>query len=165
LVIRRSTLAAGPFQLRQTLRSGRLIGHATLRPGGFVVVLRGHAGRVRLPLEVRTLSVGAPPEGVVGKAYASMTRGGRAGKRVPAGAKEAWAVFQFAAQPRGLPITARWYQPNGQLLGSIDETNRPTIQTGITARSRKVFGTSISSPVASSFAGSRSRSPEPHASL
>src|SRR5262249_22118203 len=91
LVIRRSTLAAGPFQLRQTLRPGPLMGHATLRPGGFVVALRGHAGGVRLPLEVRTLSVGAPPEGVVGKAYASMTGGGRAVKRVPAGAKEAWA--------------------------------------------------------------------------
>jgi len=98
-----------------------------------VIVVRGQSGTLHLPLNVRTLRLPGPPEGVVLRTHVSATRDGPALRSVPVGSKRAWATFRFASQPRTGPIGARWYRSDGQLLGQIKETNRPTVRTGIGA--------------------------------
>ena len=131
LVFRRLKLKPGPFRLRQVLQKGKLLRGATLLPGGFVVVLRGTVGNAGLPLQIRTLAARAPREGVVRQAFVSTTRNGQSVRQIPAGSAQAWATFRFAAQPTSAPLVARWYRPNGQLLGTSEKSNRPLIKTGI----------------------------------
>jgi uncharacterized repeat protein (TIGR02543 family) len=131
LLFKRLTLRRGGFRIKQTLQKGRLLRGATLLPGGFVVVLRGRSGRYGLPLQIRTIALRAPGEGVVRTATVSGARNGIAVRRLPAGSTEAWATFKFSAQPRLAPLQVRWYQPNGRLLGTKSKNNRPLIKTGI----------------------------------
>jgi hypothetical protein len=121
----------GAFQLQRKLKHGLLSGGATLLPGGFVMAIRGRAGRIPLPFQVRTVYLSSPSEGVVRKAYFSSSRTGAAQKRLPVGVKQAWATFRFETQPTRSPVTATWYGPSGQLIGVSKRNNRPTIKTGI----------------------------------
>jgi len=133
LLTRTRVFRRGAFAFRRALRNGRLLRGAHLFPGGFVVVVRGQSGTLHLPLQVRTLRLPGPREGVVLRTHISATRDGPALKTVPVGSKRAWATFRFAAQPRTGPIIARWYRSNGELLGQIALTNRRTVRTGIGA--------------------------------
>ena len=123
---------AGTFTVRAALARGRLAGGATLLPGGFVVSLTGSARGWRLPLQIRTLSVAAPAEGVVRRAFLSTTRGGPPVRRLRHGVREVWATFQLAAQPTAVPVTVSCYA-KGRLLGTRTKSNRPVLETGIGA--------------------------------
>ena len=131
LLTRRLRARGGPFGLRARLKRGTLAGGAYFLPGGFVVTVRGSSGRVAVPLQMRSLYVNPPREGVVRKAYVSDTAGGRARKRLPRGARQAWAIFKFASQPTAEPVTVSWYSPTGALIGTEPKNNRPIIRTGI----------------------------------
>jgi hypothetical protein len=133
LFTRRFNVPGGPFRLTRALRSGTLARGATLLPGGFVLAVRGAAGRVPLPFQVRTVLVQSPGEGVVRRAYFSTSRNGRPQTRLAAGVREAWATFDFATQPTTSrePIVATWYAPDGRLIGTATKSNRPNIKTGI----------------------------------
>jgi hypothetical protein len=119
----------GGFSLRARLASG---GGARLVPGGYVVSLSGTSGRARLPLQLRAVSLPAPPEGVVRAAYLSTSRGGPAARSIPADTHELWATFEFAAQPTATPLEVSWYQ-DGRLVGTRTKSNRPSVETGIRA--------------------------------
>jgi uncharacterized repeat protein (TIGR02543 family) len=128
LLTRRMSVRGGFFQLQFPLRSGKFRGRALLLPGGFVVSLRGKAGGARVPLQVQTLTLPAPGEGVVRTSFVTPSQTGARTLRLPAGAKEAWAHFQFETQPRGsLPLSVAWYRPDGSLLGSVQKSNRPEV--------------------------------------
>ena len=44
------------------------------------------------------------------------------------GVKRIWAHFSYQTQPGAeLPITIAWYAPNGRLVGSAHEPNRPEV--------------------------------------
>ena len=100
-------------------------------PGGYIATLRGRAGRIAVPFQVRTIFVQQPPEGVVRSAKVSSSRTGRQGVRLPAGVTQAWAIFRFAAQPTIAPIRAEWFLPSGQSIGSDTKNNAPVVRTGI----------------------------------
>lgn len=131
LLNRRFQVPGGPFQLRRQLRRGTLLRGATLLPGGFVLSLRGAAGAIPIPLQVRTVLVRSPGEGVVRRAFFTTSRAGTPRARLAAGVPEAWAVFRFETQPTRSPIVAAWYAPDGRLIGTARKSNRPTIVTGI----------------------------------
>jgi hypothetical protein len=131
LLSRSRSVASGPFGFRASLKRGKLLRGASLFPGGFVLSVTGRSGRVGVPLQMRTVVVKAPSEGVVRRTYASTSPGGPATATLPAGTKEAWAIFKFASQPTAEPLTVTWFQPNGTVVGSKQKNNRPTIQTGI----------------------------------
>src|SRR5829696_6294910 len=74
LLTRRLRTSGGPFRLRALLKRGTLAGGVEFLPGGFVVSVRGAAGAVGaigVPLQMRSIYVNPPAEGVVGKAYSS----------------------------------------------------------------------------------------------
>jgi subtilisin-like proprotein convertase family protein len=133
LLNRTFSVFGGPFQVRETLRRGRLLRGAALFPGGFTLSLRGRAGRIGVPLQIQTFVVPAPREGVVRRAYASTSSTGRPARPIPRGSRQAWAIFEFITQPALGPITVSWYQPGGRLIGTAQKSNRPVIRTGIGA--------------------------------
>jgi chitodextrinase len=119
---------AGRFRLVPKLALGLLPRGASVFPGGFVVSLRGRSGRLQVPLQIQTVVLPAPAEGVVRRAYPSATEDGPAALRLPAGTTEAWAHFRFEAQPRaGRELRVVWYQPDGRLLGAVEKANRPEV--------------------------------------
>jgi hypothetical protein len=123
-------VGGGTFRHILPLRQGALAGGAKVFPGGFVVALTGRAGNVKLPLQVQTISIPAPAEGVVRRAFRSTTRGGRGRERLPKGAPEAWANFRFEVQPRRTrTVSVRWFTPEGRLLGSVAKSNRPVVSS------------------------------------
>ena len=93
--------------------------------------LTGRAGSRPIPLQIRTVFVRPPLEGVVRSAYPATLEDGVKVNPVPRGSRQLWAVFRFATQPLMNPITATWYDLNGRLVGTIRKNNRPVISTGI----------------------------------
>jgi hypothetical protein len=124
-------LVGGGFRQVLGMRQGSLSGGAKVFPGGFVVALTGSAGRFKLPLQVQTIAIPAPREGVVRQAFRSRRQGGANVRRFPAGVQEVWANFRFETQPTALTskVSVRWYRPNGAVLGTVQKSNRPIISS------------------------------------
>ena len=134
LVSERVPLLGGPFTLEPRLARGLLPPGAIFLPGGFSVLIGGRSGHVPVLLQLRSLVLPAPAEGVVVRAYSSRAEGGGAVRSLPSGAKEAYANFVFAAQPHvPLKLSASWYRPGGRLLGTVAKSNRPVISTFVRA--------------------------------
>jgi hypothetical protein len=129
LFAKASRVLAGPFRISGALK--KLRNGARLFPGGFIVVVRGRALNVQLPLQIRTLTLPAPKEGVVVRTLVSTSMNGSPRPTIPAGSPQAWVTFVFAAQPRTGPVTATWYGSKGELLGVATKSNRPQISTGV----------------------------------
>jgi hypothetical protein len=129
--------ASGTFRYQTKLFSG-LAGGQNLFPGGVVIALTGTSGGVPLAPQLRTIVLGAPPEGVVGLAFVSRTEKGPSLRFVSKPAREVWATFVFEAQPRaGQPLAVRWYQPNGKLLGEVKKPpNRLRVTSFLRGRPR-----------------------------
>jgi hypothetical protein len=127
--------AATSFEHPESLQPRRLRRGVKLLPGGLIVRLSGRSVTgAGLPLQVRTLTVDAPREGVVKSTFVSRTRNGPKvkAKSLRFGATEAWVTFNLAAQPEISPITVTWLDPSKRPLeGSRTKNNRPTIKTGI----------------------------------
>ena len=70
-------VGGGSFRQVLPLRQGALSGGAKVFPGGFVVALTGRAGKLKLPLQVQTIAIPAPAEGVVRQASKSTIGGGQ----------------------------------------------------------------------------------------
>jgi hypothetical protein len=118
----------GKFVLLPKLLPGLLAGGAHLFPGGFMVSLTGTSGKLKMPLQIQTITLAAPPEGVVRKSYPSASQGSKPVQSVPADQGQVYANFVFQNQPfKNQQVTVRWYWPNGKLLGSIKKSNRPTV--------------------------------------
>ena len=131
LLTRRLRTTGGAFLLRTPLKRGTLAKGAVLLPGGFVLALTGRAGRTAVPLQMRTVYLKSPREGVVRRAYSSDRLGGNPMTSLPSGTREAWAVFTFESQPTAGPLTVTWFKPDGSALGTLEKSNRPVIETGI----------------------------------
>jgi hypothetical protein len=127
-------IGAGRFRQAPGLVPGVLAGGAHLFPGGFTVALTGRSGTSRLPLQVRSVVLPAPREGVTRRAFTSTGLGGVPAKVVAASGKEAWANYLFEAQPKpGQRLSVRWFEPNGTLLGAVDKSNRPSVTSFLRA--------------------------------
>jgi hypothetical protein len=130
-LLTRNVKALGSFRLKSLLRKGKLTNGARLFPGAFVLSLTGRAGNASVPLQIRTVFVRPPLEGVVRSAYPATLEDGVKVNPIPRGSRQLWAVFRFASQPSIIPISASWYDLNGKFVGSIKKSNRPVISTGI----------------------------------
>jgi hypothetical protein len=134
LLTQQESVAAGGFKLAPQITEAALPKGAVVLPGGFVVVLTGRVGAVALPQALRTIVLPPPAEGVVRRAFTTVTKGGTPMSRVQFGTKSAYTTFVFASQPkRGERLSVRWIGASGKPIGTRSESNRPTVQTGITA--------------------------------
>ena len=127
LVSEHLSLPAGHFSI--ALKLDPALG---LIPGGFVVTISGKSGRLSVPPQVKTLSLAAPPGGVVGRAFASASANGAPTATVHANGKQAFVTFDFKAQPpRGQSLTVAWFEPGGKLLGQATKSSAPTITSSV----------------------------------
>jgi hypothetical protein len=128
LLTKNVRVPAGPFRQVTKLQPGSLVRGAKLLPGGFVVSFRGSSGRLPVPLQLKTVVLASPPEGVVRSSFPSTTETGPPMLGLPAGTHEAWATFVFASQPQdALPLTVSWFNPRGDLVGTVPKPNRPSV--------------------------------------
>ena len=119
---------AGAFSHTTVLRPGILAHGARLFPGGFIVSLQGRSGHTALPPVLQTVTLPAPPGGVVRHAYVTPTENGTPATSVLASGGVVWAHFVFATQPPAHSrLTISWYWPDGRLLATISKSNRPEI--------------------------------------
>ena len=124
------TPASGAFVQTLSLGPGELPPGAQLFPGGFVVSVTGTTGGFQLPLQLKTVVLRSPSEGVVRQAFPSASQESGAQLRFRRGTKEVWANFRFATQPlRRLPVTVTWYRPNGSKLGTVTKANQPEVES------------------------------------
>jgi hypothetical protein len=122
------SLPAGRFSLSLKLAPGLLADGQPLLPGGFVVTLGGKSGKFVVPTQIKTVSLVAPAQGVVERAFASASASGGATAVVHSSGRQAYVHFVFQSQPSAkTPITVAWYAPGGKLAGVVNESNRPDI--------------------------------------
>jgi hypothetical protein len=135
LLTEHASLPSGAFSLTLKLGPGLL-------PGGFVVTLGGRSGSLVVPTQVKTVSLKAPREGVVSRAFASTSEGGGPVAVIHASSDRAYVHFDFAAQPSGgAALSVAWYQPGGKLLGVAQKSNRPDVTSAISSASPLPKGT------------------------
>jgi hypothetical protein len=123
--------ARGSFRLTSLLKKGRLAGGAQLFPGPFVLSLTGRAGNTQVPLQMRTIFLKSPREGVVRSAYGATLEDGVRVAPIPRASSRLWAVFRFETQPTAGPITVTWYDLKGRFVGTLQKNNRPVISSGV----------------------------------
>jgi hypothetical protein len=135
LLTEHASLPSGPFSLTLKLGPGLL-------PGGFVVTLGGRSGSLVVPTQVKTVSLQAPREGVVSRAFASTSESGGPVAVIQASSDRAYVHFVFAAQPSaGGAVSVAWYRPDGKLLGVAQKPNRPDVTSAISSGSPLPKGT------------------------
>ncbi len=126
LVSERLSLPAGSFSVALKLDPG-----LNLLPGGFVVSISGKSGSLTVPPQVKTLSLLAPPGGIVGRAFASSSEHGAPVSSLHS-AKQAFVTFAFQAPPKSnQKLTVSWFEPNGKLLGTASKPSGPTVTSSI----------------------------------
>jgi hypothetical protein len=129
---KRISVAGGRLRHTLRLRAADFPRGARVLPGGFIVAVTGSSGGFKLPFQLRTVVVPAPPEGVTRQAFATSVKNGPPTARLPRRAKQAYAYFRFATQPAARKrVTVTWYQPNGARLGTVKKANRPEIVSNI----------------------------------
>jgi hypothetical protein len=113
--------------------SGQLKLPARLRPGSYLIRVWGTSGTATLTPVEREVTVPAPREGVVDRAYASATKTGAATVSVSGPRRELWAHFHFVVRPRSGRVTASWYTPSFTWVGTVTRTYRADFETFVRA--------------------------------
>jgi hypothetical protein len=132
------SVPAGAFDVALKLEPGLVAGE--LLPGGYVVSVAGSSGDLTIPPEVKAVTLPAPADGVVQRAFASASANGS--PKASLHGSQAFAHFVFAAAPtskRSLSIA--WYEPNGKLLGVAKKAAGLTITSSISSESNLPPGT------------------------
>jgi hypothetical protein len=140
-------LPAGSFTRTIKLAPRLLPGKLTLRIQG------AGAGAVLVPV-VRTITLPAPVEGVVERAYVSSLQRGPAATTLR-GKDRIYATFRFAALPKGSRrITVRWIAPSGEktppdgrprtrTVSAVVGNGRDELPTGVWRCELRVDGTLV----------------------
>lgn len=130
------SLPAGAFTRRLPLAR-------TLLPGSYTLRLRqagAAAGATLVPAQ-RSVTLAAPPEGVVATRFVSALLNGPPAKTLR-GKSRIFATFRFAALPRkGRRITTTWFQPNGSPTSTDGKPRARVITSFAAARPRLPVGT------------------------
>jgi hypothetical protein len=142
LITEHLELSAGPFSLTLKLEPGLLARGAELLPGGFVISISGSSGKLVVPTQVKTVTLPAPPEGVVDRAFASASENGRPATSLQAKGRKAVVTFEFQTLPQSkAPITIAWFRPDGKLLGVANKAASPTVSSSISSPAPLPTGT------------------------
>jgi hypothetical protein len=111
----------GPFTASVPVKKGKFRKKIRiprgLFPGKYAFMGYGQAGSTIISIRQRYVTLGAPPEGVVGKAYASATNSGPPTKRLPATARAIYFKYFFAKFPKTTKLTVVPTVPPGEPRG------------------------------------------------
>lgn len=124
----------GPLAAAVTLpeaQAGVFGGELTLPPRLLPKVYRltvsGTSGGAQLKPSHRDVTLPAPPEGIVDRAWASRTKNGPPVNTIPGNPTEVWAHFHFVVPPKSRKVRNRWYSPNFRWWG--EKKNKPWTRT------------------------------------
>ena len=104
----------------------------SMLPGRFRVQASGLSGSRPLVAASRELTVAAPREGIVRRAFGSATSAGSPALRLPRGARHVWAFFHFASIPTRGPVVITWHTPRGRKV--ITKPRGRVVSTTLSAR-------------------------------
>jgi hypothetical protein len=113
--------------------SGQLRLPARLLPGAYLLRVWGTSGTVTLTPVERQVTVPAPREGIVDRAYTSVTKNGAARVAVAGPRRELWAHFHFLVPPKSGRVTASWYTPSFTWVGTVNRAYRADFETFVRA--------------------------------
>jgi hypothetical protein len=106
-----------------------------LLPGAVRVEVGGKAGTETLDPVVETLTLPAPPEGIVRVKGASAARGSAFVTRLLGTRRQAWARFRFAVLPaRARVARLQWILPSGRRGGAVEQPVKRVMDTFVRAR-------------------------------
>lgn len=111
-------------------------------PGTYVLRVVGTSGGIALPAVESTLTLPAPPEGVVDKSVVSRTPGGKSIRKVKGPVKELFARFHFIVPPdiRAV-VRLLWRTPQFNFVGEVRKPYATTLDTFIRSGSPLPKGT------------------------
>jgi hypothetical protein len=109
--------------------SGTLKLPARVLPGAYALRVYGTSGGDKLTAVEKQVTVPAPPEGIVDKAWTTTTRGGPPMKRISRPRTIMWAHFHFLVPPKSGRIKAYWYSPSFKYLGVVNRKYRESFDT------------------------------------
>jgi hypothetical protein len=121
------TTQPGPFGGELTLPN-------RLLPKVYRLTVSGTSGDGQIKPVHKDVTLPAPPEGIVDRAWASKTKNGRPVKTIPGSPTEVWAHFHFVVPPKSRKVRNRWYSPNFRWWG--EKKNKPwtaTVHTRLAA--------------------------------
>ena len=101
---------------------------ATLLPGRYRLELL--AGTER---ETANLTLAAPKQGVVDRAFVSGLRGGPPATSLSARRSQLWARFRFASLPTKGAVTVRWFGPGGAVGRAVGKPRDRTVDAFVNA--------------------------------
>jgi hypothetical protein len=133
--VKRADKPGAPPSARATIQSsgGSFSGDLKLPPrvlpGVYAVRVYGTSGSEKLTAAERQVTVPAPPEGIIDKAWATTSRGGPPMKRINGPRTIMWAHFHFLVPPKSGRIKAYWYSPSFKYLGVVNRKYRQSFDT------------------------------------
>jgi hypothetical protein len=84
-----------------------------LFPGSFELAGYAKSGNTVISIPGRIVGIGAPPEGVIGRSYATSNPNGKPITRVSTGSKAIFAHYVWATYPSRPVLTQTWTGPSG----------------------------------------------------
>ncbi len=99
------------------------------RPGTYLLRVAGTSGGAKLAPVETTVRLPAPEEGIVGKAFVSKTKKGKAVRRVKGPVKQLFATFKFIVPPKVRSVRLVWRTPQFNFVGEVRKPWRKTIKT------------------------------------
>jgi hypothetical protein len=149
--LRFSGTAGGAAELTATLRPARRAGRlaaktqmtagadgrftgtlklpARLLPDVYLLRVWGRSGTVQLTPVEREVTVPAPREGVVDRAFTSTAKNGKPTILTSGPRRVLWAHFHFLTRPKTRLVTASWYTPSFTWVGTVTRPYSPNFVT------------------------------------
>jgi hypothetical protein len=106
---------------------------ARLLPGNYLLRVWGTSGTTKLTPIERTVTVPAPAEGVVDRAFTSTSKGGAATLTAKGPISVVWAHFHFLVPPKNAKLTASWYTPSFKWVGTVNRAYKADFDTFVRA--------------------------------
>ena len=126
VIAARVTLAAAPGAYSGTLK----LPNRAL-PGTYLLRVTGTSGGEELKPVETTVTLPAPPEGIVDRSAVSLKPGGPSVRRVKASTRELFARFHFVVPPETRSVRILWRTPQFNFVGEVRKPYRPTVESFI----------------------------------
>jgi hypothetical protein len=100
-------------------------------PGTYLVRVTGTSGGEELKPVETTVTLPAPPEGIVDRSAVSLNPGGKSVRRVKASTRELFARFHFVVPPETRAVRILWRTPQFNFVGEVRKPYKPTVESFI----------------------------------
>ena len=104
---------------------------ATTPPGHYKLQVVATTGNATPARRVESLTLKAPPQGIVDSAAISATQGGGAAATVKGPVKELWVRFHFLSPPKARKVKIVWRTPSFKFVGAVTKPFMTTMDSSL----------------------------------